>query len=249
MITYALYADIIVPERRAELFEERVREFQELGSFQRLDPGWDAYMISALRTPSPSEHIGNELFRTAIHPTLANDLKGPTRRYVNLFMMPDPSKLALADLMARSADDQLYTEINGLISLEFQSIATIVPFPRVPFDSNPNLRYSRVTRQFSTKKLGAYLFGIGALLPTLAELGWQNIGIFQNITGPLNTLNEFWIAPPGESQNGLRDPLDALKNNELYNILLADNLARAKVVEHLQPAPYFQNTQPSLQCA
>lgn len=249
MITYALYADIIVPERRAELFEERVREFQELGSFQRLDPGWDAYMISALRTPSPFEYRGNERFQTAVRPALEDDRKGKVRRYVNLFMMPDPSELALADIMARSADDQLYTEINGLISLEFQSIATIVPFPRVPFDSNPNLRYSRVTRQFSTKKLGAYLFGIGALLPTLAELGWQNIGIFQNITGPLNTLNEFWIAPPGESQNGLRDPLDALKNNELYNILLADNLARAKVVEHLQPAPYFQNTQPSLQCA
>jgi hypothetical protein len=83
------------------------------------------------------------------------------------------------------------------------------------------------------------------LLPILEENGWHSLGHFQNITGVLNGVTEFW-QPPQEGADGksMKDALSGVKNERLKALLVNPywNLPVVDVRESLIRAPYWRQT-------
>lgn len=237
---YVLHAEIVVPLHRAQRFEALVGEFLDKGAFARLDPEFDAQLLFGLRTPEPFDFAGNE--------TLAGSsvcLRSDSRlskdkqahRYTHVFTVPDLQDMDLARIMVRSADDHLYTEINRLTVQEVQNFRT-----RVRLDRAPNLPRERkqifyVERQFASKNLGAYIFGIGACFPALEDEGWKNLGIYQAVTGELNTLTELWEMPDNSPAHDVLEVLEQ-KYPRLFQAFIADYPALAQVGQVLVDTSY-----------
>lgn len=242
MIEYALHDDILVAESDAKEFETLVREFIEAGSFERLDRDYNATLITALRTPEPFLYAGHRRPHNfaAVRDNRIGE-RTAVYRYVNVHTIPALQELDIAGIMARCADDALYTRINALVVRELQNFVTRVKAPMDRQIPVAGRRYCRAIRQFTSKNLGAYLFGLGACLPTLDEQGWRSLGTYQNVTGPLNTLTELWeVAEHVKSPDGL---LSAMMNANpvLFEKLLKPYAVRAELCEFLLDAPYLPN--------
>lgn len=210
---YHLHVDLFVRERDHEKFEAVAKEFLSTGGFHRLDPmGDNRQLILALRTPSsfllhtPKGTNGEDFTSIDYRSRLdkANPAKRsmdveeePVFRYVHLWRSPDLSNLDLARIMRLSADDKLYVKLDSLVLREVQDF--IVRVATAPAPRPVGGTFIRVLRQFPSATLGEYLFKIGALLPAAAAGCWFNLGIYQNVTGPLNTVAEFWQTSVGNA--------------------------------------------------
>jgi len=80
------------------------------------------------------------------------------------------------------------------------------------------------------------------LFPLLEENGWVTLGHYQNVTGPLNTVTEFW-----QTKDGVPDPASMhevfLKLDPRLQAKLTSDfwtLPVAEVRESLVPAPYLK---------
>lgn len=243
MIEYHLHEDVIVPADKAPAFERLVAEFLRAGSFRRLDPTYDNRLVMAFRTAQPFEYTGYQRFQTArgIKSDDRNSSAQHCYRYINIHAIPDLQELDIARIMILCADDSLYTEINGLVIREMQNFVTRVQHHTFAFDPERKGPFCRVIRQFSTKNLGGYIFGSGALLPSLSEgVGWNSLGVYQNVTGPLNTVTELWDTTDARASKQAEDVPWKTANPPLYKTLLAPYPAQATVVEHFIAATYFQ---------
>jgi hypothetical protein len=197
MIEYYLHVDLIVPASKAREYETLTEKFLKWGGFRRLEPSFDNELVLALKTPEAFKYAGHEPYQSAQGQYEQRDrrpsLDEPVFRYVNLWRVRDLADLDLAQVMTRCADDDLYTDIDALVAREVQNYVVRTRWleqpSAVPTDAT---HYVRVIRQFDSKDLGAYLFKAGALLPFLARHDWYASGHFQNITGRLNTVIEFW---------------------------------------------------------
>ncbi len=246
MIEYSLHDDILVSERNAKHFENKVSQFIREGSFRRICPSYSARLSIALKSLKPFEYEGH---RRAQHFAKVReeriDPHEKVYRYVNLHIVPSLQELDLAEIMTRCADDQLYTEINGLVVREIQNFVTRAKMHQAHQTPSHGRRYCRAIRQYTPKNLGAYLFGLGAYLPTLAEEGWRSLGVFQNITGPLNTITEFWELDPWVSLDDLEEAPHNLWQpktegaRRLYERVLEPYLELALLCEYFCDAPYL----------
>lgn len=243
MKEYYLHVDLIVPASNEKEFEETVSEFLRRDGFRRLNPEFDNELVLALKTPKPFVSSGYERFQSAdsYQRDSRHEKKQQVFRYVNLWSVPDLNDLDLAQMMSRAADDELYTRLNSLVARELQNYVIRVQWlsGRPAVATN---RVIRVTRQFTTENLGIYLFKIGALFPLLEENGWVTLGHYQNVTGPLNTVTEFW-----QTKDGVPDPASMnevfLKLDPRLQAKLTSDfwtLPVAEVRESLVPAPYLK---------
>jgi len=210
-----LQVELILHEDDQEEFERLVKEFLEDRGFDRFDKASSKSLILALRTPAPIAYSGYRRRQSSVvgvrdeFVTLRNgkEIAADAKvfyRYVHLWRLGQVSDLDLARLMQLSADDKQYREIDNLVIRETQEVVFRVPWLSAVRDAGADiaelpdltvtepLRVARVTRQLATRELGAYLFGLGALVPTLESEGFETMGCFQNITGLLNTVTEYW---------------------------------------------------------
>jgi hypothetical protein len=170
---YHLMVDLLVTEERHKDFEDKVKDFMLAGGFCRIDPAVDRKtLVLALRTDQQFS-------------------------YIHMWKTPNLTNLDLARIMRLSGDDQAYMEIDGLVVDEIQDFVVRVGFNEgsqllPPEPDGPFM--VRAKRRFLSEDLGNYLFHVGMLFPALKNRGIQSFGLYQNATGPLNTVSEFWIA-------------------------------------------------------
>ncbi len=216
MPEYYLHVELIVRAENRDVFETAMGEFLEAGAFSRFDDDdvkFGMKMVLALRTEESFEYSAYSKFQSVKGQFETKDSRGPFQayRYVHLWRLNNATDLDIAKIMTRSADDDLYNEVDRLVAIESQNVVSRVQFlagqPAMPVGK----KFLRVQRQFKSGGLGAYLFKVGALFPTLSEGGFQTLGHFQNVTGAINTVVEFWDTNPDHSEK-LDDMLKALAN-------------------------------------
>ncbi len=205
---YHLHVDILVPQTSAQKFEQLAREFlaPPNNGFRRLDPDYDNELLLALRGRAFEYPHAHER-RLSPAPSSTNDWyevnKGRTQppteplvRFVQLWRVRDLRNLDIRHMMLRCADDPLYRSIDSLVISEIQNYAVRVRL-RAPFvpPNDGTGHYLRLIKRFEATTAGKYLASLGALLPALERKGWHNVGVFQLVTGPLNTIIEFWQTP------------------------------------------------------
>jgi len=198
-----LQVELIVHQDDQPEFERRVKEFLDNDGFDRFDEDSNKHLVLALRTPEPIVYSGYLRRQSSV---LQRKDEFVTRgkqvpdsepcffRYVHLWRLGQITDLDLARLMRLSADDKEYRAIDNLVVRETQDVVFRVPWlsdlPEISGEGRLNL--VRITRQLSPRELGTYLFSLGALIPTLERDGYHTMGLFQNITGLLNTVTEYW---------------------------------------------------------
>lgn len=242
MADYYLQDDLLVEERNHGEFEDLVGNFLTGGGFSKY--GWR--LILALRTAHPLEHESletryRERYRgkpvTVRDSRSTNAASARVYRYVHLWDVPDPPDIA--NVMQQSADDSRYTRINRLVRREIQNQMLRVDWLSTPTLSNAARRdFLFVTKHFRSRDLGPYLFNMGALIPALEHRGgWHSLGHFQNVTGPLNTLSEYWQVPPEGTEPGAMEAvLDALPE-----------VVREEIVDPVKNAPLAELREPMLE--
>lgn len=205
---YHLHVDILVPKDDADTFEQLAKKFlaPPRNGFQHLDPDCNNELLLALRGRafeyphaherrlSPTPSATNEYYE--VHKGEKPAKHEPLVRFVQLWRVPDLRDLDIRHMMLLCADDPLYRSIDSLVVSEIQNYAVRVRL-RAPFipPKDGTGHYIRVIKRFEAAKAGQYLGSLGALLPALERKGWYNVGVFQLVTGPLNTIIEFWQAP------------------------------------------------------
>lgn len=251
MANYFLHVDLIVSEKNASVFEEKVDKFLFEGGFGRLDPTLRSEFVLALKSGSfkytgyetyeaPSEGVERRDSRIVEPPSKGG--KGVSVvRYVHLWRLPSSD---LAPAMSKSADDKTYVELDDLVVREIQNL--VVPVPRFGTFAQPSgARFLRVSKKLASGDLGAYLFKSGALTTALEEQGWHLLHQLQNVTGPLNTITEFWQVPEKSTHESteLERVLRGLNRNILESLLTGEDgvakLAHAEVREALSEPQYF----------
>ncbi|MEI9938404.1 MAG: hypothetical protein WDO69_14375 [Pseudomonadota bacterium] len=202
-----LQVELIVHKDDQAKFEHLVKLFLANNGFDRFDKDSSKHLVLALRTPDPVAYGGYRQRQSkelcAVRDefvTLRNGEQIPADensfyRYVHLWRLGQVSDLDLARLMQLSADDSQYRAIDDLVIRETQDVVFRVPWivSQLPaLAATGPIRVARITRQLATRELGTYLFGLGALVPKLETQGFETMGCFQNITGLLNTVTEYW---------------------------------------------------------
>jgi hypothetical protein len=252
MAKYLLHVDLIVAESNAAAFEVKVDEFLKTGSFGRLGAELRSEFVLGLKS-SAFTYTGYETYEAPEKSVERRDGRVTPRtsqagtgvsviRYVHLWRIPSPD---LAPAMSASADDKLYVELDDLVIREIQNL--VMPVPRFGLFKPPSgPKFLRVSRKLPSGNLGAYLFKSGALTTALEEQGWHLLHQLQNVTGPLNTVTEFWQIPedgthasgePGRVLQGLNP---SLKKNLLEGPEGVGNLPLAEVRESLYEPVYFK---------
>jgi hypothetical protein len=253
MTSYFLHVDLIVAEKSAEEFEAKVDQFLAEGSFGRLDPTIRSEFVLALKSER-FKYTGYETYEAPNGGVERKDsriVEPPSKggqglsvvRYVHLWRLPSPD---LAPAMSKSADDKLYVELDDLVIREIQNL--VVPVPRFGAALPPRgAGFLRVSKKLSSGNLGAYLFKSGALTTALEEQGFHLLHQLQNVTGPLNTVTEFWQIPEGRTQESqeiervLRNMSESIRESLLTGEDGIANLPLAEVREALYEPQYFRN--------
>ncbi len=210
MSEYFLQVDLLVRNQDCVEFEKRMEAFMkphsddpwQRGGFDRIDPKSTKTLVLALKGTEPTlcryhkERVGHDV-RSQDSRASQNPAEGDHCRYVHVWRIGSAKDLDLARIMMLCADDDEYRALDALVVRETQNFTFRVPWlSDLPeLEAEPRLKLFRLTRQLATKELGAYLFSLGALIPTL-ELGRgpRSMGFFQTVTGQLNTVVEFWQA-------------------------------------------------------
>ncbi len=238
---YFMHVELLVAAADAPAFEARLAAFLN-GSrrpFARLDSAADYELVLALKTTEPFAFTasGHGRFTSSEREAASADadppgasrcrdarLGVPMYRYVHLWTVPDQADLDLANIMIRSADDTPYMQVDALVSSESQEFVRLVQRPGYSLLPTNTGKCVRIIRCFPSKHLGAYIFRSGILLPVLTQQGWVPCGQFQNVTGKLNTVTEFW-----QTENS------ALDAKSMYDALSApDDELRRRVVDDVQ---------------
>jgi hypothetical protein len=257
MAEYYLHVELIVPETQTGTFEAKVKEFLErdapraaaagekaITPFKFFDPSFDLELLLALKTPEAFKFSGYEAYQSAPGQFEKVDRRqglALARRYVHLWRLNSLSQLDIARIMNRSADDVLYTEIDAQVVRETQNLVLRVQW----LDGLPSMnagkgRFARVIRNFLSKDLGTYLFKVGALFSLLAEKNYRTLGHFQNVSGELDTVVEFWQTPDDEKLQTMVQVLQGV--TPTFKAQIVDDfekLSQAEVREAFIPAPYF----------
>jgi hypothetical protein len=200
-----LQVELIVHRDDMSDFESSVTDFLNDGGFDSIDPESNKHLVLALRTKEAIAYRGYDRRQSDIVDSrddfalLRNDqtiAPGEKQfyRYVHVWRLGEVTDLDITRLMRLSADDDAYRHIDSLVVRETQDIVFGVPWlSRAPaFPLAKPIDVIRVTRQLATRELGAYLFSSGRFLPERAADGFNSLGYFQNVTGLLNTVTEYW---------------------------------------------------------
>ncbi len=226
-----LHVDLVVSVTDSGEFERRMTRF--LGpdnAFEGLVPGCGFELVLALRTKEAFDYTRNGAYQDRIpaagsgekdadallssrenvyynrHLMIHKD--GTLEKvygYVHVWKVPELTTKRLVKMMTACAEDQNYMAIDALVVREHQDLVRGVPGFNFVSGPHGSGRFVRVIRRFDSKDLGRYLFDVGALLPVLEDQsGWRALGQYQNITGSLNTITEFWRAPEETQNNAAR---------------------------------------------
>jgi hypothetical protein len=199
---YHLMVDLVVRASDSPEFEKRVREFLLAGGFCRIDPAVDRKtLVLAIRTVEPftyksSQTTGGTLVSRDDRFAAKSEKEKLLHRYVHIWKTPNLTNLDLARIMRLSGDDKAYMDIDALVLDEIQDFVVRVGFEegRGLLAPEPDGQYVvRAKRRFASADLGPYLFKIGIFFPALKQQNIQSLGLYQNATGPLNTVSEFWL--------------------------------------------------------
>jgi hypothetical protein len=243
MMNYFLQVELIVDVKNATAFEENVKKFLDRGAFRFFGDEFGIDLAMALKTPAAFQYSGYERYQSVKGQFEAQDRRHPLEafRYIHLWQLNALSELDIARVMSRCADDLLYTKIDELVARESQELVSRVQWLAGVPDMTTGKRFIRVMRQFISRDLGTYLFKVGALFPLLEQKGFLTLGHFQNVTGPLNTVTEFWQTAHDdhklESMNAALSSTDAAFKKYLVDGL--DQLFQAEIRESFSRAPYF----------
>ena len=255
---YYLHVDITVPEAKRKEFEDLSAIFlKPQFPFEKFSPKANYALEVALcsepfaHSPGLTKVAGNDgEFRNTENAQrdVFWDKKEPlvVRKYVHLWSVPDIEDLDLARRMRAVADDPLYMSINSLVFREVQTFVRRVRLS-APLDTETGEKFIRVTRRFLSKDIATYLFNAGVLEPTLNKAGWRLQGQYQNVTGALNLVTEFWIIPngAGSSLSEMLQPFQPFResNPVQYEQFVSGTFAlvQAESRELLRPTSYSPN--------
>jgi hypothetical protein len=243
MDEYYLHADLIVREADAPRFERLANLFIANGAFARLKKTLKYELVLALRTRLPFGFTGYATYEPGPPVNTIKDDRvshgarpESVFRYVNVWRIPVISDLALADVRNAAAADKAYVQIEGTFVREIQNIACRVQyetdFPGKAVGEN----ILRVTRQFDPAQVGTYVQAtVPGVVPALAKNDWNLLGSIQNVTGPLNTVTEFWQTPPrGGDQSAMLAVVNELNQGLLkQSVENFKNLPKLDVSEPL----------------
>jgi hypothetical protein len=253
MSDYYLHVDIVVPEAAAADYESKLKHFLSgpdgFRPFLRFSAKANYELKFALKS-STFPYSGYGRFRPAddvASPNAPNSFRddrikpgGNAIRYVHLWDVPDIGDLDLATFMQKVADDPEYMAINSLIVREIQTFVRRVRIQSQPEPpSAPNL--VRLVRRFPSQNIGPYIFKSGMLTPLLTKAGWQFLGQYQNVTGVLNVITEFWATTTATDQKTMLATFEELPKNLVgFSKLVTESLqlSEGEVRESFQLAPY-----------
>lgn len=253
---YYLHVDILVPEQKHKEYERLLSlfvepEFPFLRYSKRADYTLELALCSKPFVFSPGLTAltrGSKFLKSTnaqADTFFPKSAKPRVRKYVHLWRVPQIQDLALAELMRAVADDDLYMSINALVLREVQTFVRRVRLPTLPITSVDG-KYLRVTRRFNGRDIGTYLFNAGVLEPTLRQAGWHLQGQYQNVTGALNLVTEFWKIPDHDdgSRASLLKRFEPVKlaQPRAYDELVTKTLelVQAETREPLTVCPYFK---------
>lgn len=201
---YFLHVNITVPEDKHLEYERLVTEFvAEPAPFKRFSKKANYSLDLALRSKDPFQFQDSPQAwalssradfskRAAGYHDSMLERQPMVHQYVHVWSVPDIDDLDLARLMMKVADYKPYMDINSLILREEQVFVRKVKLPGALDDRGYGKNFVRLTRRFESKGIGPYLFKAGALVPELKRNGWYPLGQYQNVTGALNVVTEFW---------------------------------------------------------
>lgn len=246
MADYHLMAELIVPQQSAIEFERKVTDFLNRGGFKSIDPRFDCELTVGLKSESAFSYQCYSAPQGTASSYSSSDAAAPRSvyRYINVWRLLGLEELDLARVMTLSSDNDLYTQINSLVTREFQNFVLRVQWLKGEQVRPEVKRFVRVTRQFTTKNLGKYLFKVGTTFPFLESHGWYSLGHYQAITGALNTVTELWQTRDGtHTPDSLRQVLEGLPEGlktKVFDDLF--NLHYAEMRESFVRAPYAGGT-------
>ncbi len=198
-----LQVELIVHRDNQRQFEEKVAHFLEPDDegrvgFGRIDPNSIKELVLGLRSKEPIAYAGywgrqSSVLACRDDAIPQSNGRKDYFRYVHVWRTDSFDKFDLARLMTLSSESDEYRAIDKLVARETQNFVFRVPWliSLDPLDVT-ELNVVRVTRELTTAELGSYLFSLGALIPTLDAKGFQTLGYFQNVTGLLNAVTEYW---------------------------------------------------------
>lgn len=237
MIEYFLHADLLVPEPLLPEFLDTSRQFLARGGFRRLNPEFDNELVLSFCTPAPFQYDGMREIKLegfARDDRRAEKLPAPVYNVVNLWRVKDLRDLDIAAVMLRSSDDKLYSQLNGLVIRELQNYVIRVRWLNAPLVGIPKGPVFRIQRQFKPGDMGAYLGAAGALFPLLEKEGWKCWGYFQNVTGVLNLVTEFWEKTEEKVTGTVDQAIDKVLR-KVEPLRAAFNQERARATLPLEP--------------
>jgi hypothetical protein len=253
MTDYFLHVDLIVRVSDASAFEDNTGKFLRLHGFQRFDPTFAYKLIIALRSEQAFAYTGYNSYESDNECTKSEGRvkdQEDVFRYVHLWKVPNDADLDLASVMTRSADDALYRAIDSLVVNENQAFVAQGPGTLGAPSNSRGTRFIRTTRQFTSADLTPYLFALGTVAPILSAQqdrsradgrpDWHSLGAFQNVTGSLNTVTEFWQTHGGGTSLATFDNgLAALGDKLLAKLAPLRTSPKAERRELFQRARYF----------
>lgn len=247
MAEYFLHVELIVEVGNYNKFEQKMHEFLtrgERGGFKEIDPTIGIDLVLAVRTPASFVYTGYTRYQSATDKFEARDDRGNAQvyRYIHLWRLQSDKEFDIAQAMARSADDELYGEIDALVLRETQNLVLRVQWLAGQPAMGDGRHFTRVVREFTTKNLGTYLFKVGALFPILESRGYKTLGTFQNVTGALGVVVEFWQSANDDLKGAARALEDAPAGFKEKLVEPTVKLAEAEVRESFARAVYAPAT-------
>jgi hypothetical protein len=225
MTDYRLLVDMLVPEDNTVDFEKGMLSFLGKGAFRFLSDKFDNELVFALKSVSLlSEEAASTYSSVENEPhALASNapfLLAPSapywyrkrerrgsklRHYVHLWTIPDLDDLDLATRMQFCSENKEYMAIDELVAMETQNFVRRVCWQEQPCAPNldPAMRFIRAVRRLDYSHLGPYLMQLRCLVPALTQAGWQQLGQFQDVTGMLNKVTEFWQTENADHSKGV----------------------------------------------
>ncbi len=250
-----LQVDVIVPKANAHRFESAMKAFLKRGkaetgeSFQPFRVYGDRFRLElklALKSAKAFDFDGH----STSHPSYRRKVPAGRTvfRYVHLWTVPTLAASDLARMMANSADDDAYLAIDSQVARESQNfvykVQWVSPVAKVrPRRPKPGSRpqFVRITRQMQSVDIGTYLFKLGTTYPALHHRGCNALGTFQNITGPLDNVIEFWqTTGRGNGLQAIESALKHLPNGVKTRMVVRPNAAfpDSEVAEAFTMATY-----------
>ena len=202
MTDYRLLVDIWVKKEFEDKFEERMETFLTRGSFRFFHPDFDNRLVLALKRECSPVDLDMHSTRYPVadilqsrkgrHPDKSSSNGSTHCHYVHLWTMPDLEDLHLARRMQYCSEDSEYMGLDELVERETQNLVRRVRWQLQPSDPNPDSLFVLKTCRFEYGRLGEYLLRIRGLIPAMKRKDWDQLGQFQQVTGTLNTVTEFW---------------------------------------------------------